>query len=315
MRILEKMGKKGVLKMGDKVTVATTWLQSCSGCHIALLDLHDALLDILDVIDIQYSTIIDVKEVPEVDVGIIEGSVANEDNEKMAKIFREKADIIVALGTCACFGGIPGLRNLFACKDVLERGYVTTESTVAGEFPSGPDIPPLKEYVKPLNHIIRVDFSIPGCPPLPSSIQDTLVALVEGKTPESKTRNLCEECNRKKTKMLQASRDFVTEGVLSPHELEEIDPEICFLEQGVLCMGPATCEGCGARCLKGNMPCRGCMGPTPDALEQGAKAVNALSSILPAGGLMFQEDIVGVGYRYSLPVSIYPYLAKERSKK
>jgi len=297
--------------MTEKVTVATTWLQSCSGCHIALLDLHEELLDILELIDIRYSTIIDIKDVPEVDIGLVEGAVANEDNEVILKTFREKAKTIVALGTCACFGGIPGLRNLFMREDVLKRGYVETESTVDGKIPSGPEIPPLKEYVMPINQVVKVDYYIPGCPPLPSAIKDTLVALVEGRTPEVKTRNLCEECDRKKDKMLVASRDFVTDAVLSPHELDHIDPDLCFLEQGVLCMGPATCEGCGARCLKGNMPCRGCMGPTPGALEQGAKIVNALSSILPAGGLMFQEDIVGVGYRYSMPVSIYPHLAKE----
>ena len=301
--------------MTEKVTVATTWLQGCSGCHIALLDLHMELFDVLELIDIRYSTIMDIKDVPDVDIGLVEGAVANEDNEEILKTFREKAKTIVALGTCACFGGITGLRNLFMREDVLKRAYVDTESTVDGKIPSGLEIPPLKEYVMPLNQVVKVDYYIPGCPPLPSAIKNTLVALVEGRTPEVKLRNLCEECNRKKDKMLVASRDFVTDGVLSPHELDHIDPDLCFLEQGVLCMGPATREGCGAKCLKSNMPCRGCMGPTPGALEQGAKIVNALSSILPAGGLMFQEDIVGVGYRYSMPVSIYPHLAKEGREK
>jgi F420-non-reducing hydrogenase small subunit len=297
--------------MAVRTSIATTWLQSCSGCHIALLDLHGKLLDVLESIEVKYSPIMDAKRIPMVDIGLIEGAVGNDDNEEILKRFRQQAKRIVALGTCACFGGIPGLRNLFDCGDVLQRGYVETESTVNGRIPTGTDLPSLKMHVVPIDQVIEVDYYIPGCPPLPEAIEDALMALVEGRTPQRKTRNLCAECSRTKEKMLLASRDFVTDAVLAPHELDQINPDRCFLEQGVLCMGPATCEGCRARCLKGNMPCRGCMGPTPDALEQGAKIINALASILPAGGMLFQEDIVGVGYRYSLPVSIFPHLADQ----
>jgi F420-non-reducing hydrogenase small subunit len=301
--------------MSERVPIATTWLQGCSGCHIALLDLHEELLEVLGAVDIQYSPIVDIKDVPHVAVGIVEGAVGNQDNAEMLATFRERSKTLVAFGTCACFGGLPGLRNLFSREEVLRRGYVETESTVDGRVPAGADLPALAEYVKPLNQVVPVDYYIPGCPPLPATIKHALVALVTGGTPEVKRRNLCEECDRTKQRMLVASRDFVTDAVVSPHELDTIDPARCFLEQGVLCMGPATCEGCGARCLAGNMPCRGCMGPPPDALEQGAKSINALASILPAGGLMFQEDVVGVGYRYSLPASIYPHLATEGGGK
>jgi F420-non-reducing hydrogenase small subunit len=298
--------------MSKKITVATTWLQSCSGCHISILDLHEELLDVLDLIDIKYSTIVDVKQIPEVDLGIVEGAVSNEDNEAMLLEFRRKSKKILALGTCACFGGIPGLRNLYGLEDILERGYITTESTVDGKIPRGKEIPKLQDYVKAIGQVIKVDYHLPGCPPIPSEIKRAILTIAKGEELEVKTKNLCEECTRKKQKMLTASRDFITDSVVSVSELERIDPNLCFLEQGVLCMGPATREGCGARCLSGNVPCRGCMGPTDGAFEQGAKMVNALSSILPAGGLMFNEDVVGVGYRYSMPVSICPHRLDDR---
>jgi F420-non-reducing hydrogenase small subunit len=301
--------------MAKKATVATAWLQSCSGCHISLLDLHQELLDVLELLEIKYSPIVDVKEVPEVDVGIIEGAVANEDNEELLLEMRKKCKTLVALGTCACFGGLPGFRNLFSLPEIMTRGYVETESTVNGRIPSGSEIPALKKHVKPLDQVVKIDASIPGCPPIPEAIKEALVAILSGQTPPMKTHNLCQECHRKRDKMLKATRDFLTNDIQSVHELERIDPELCFLEQGVLCMGPATRAGCGGRCLEGNVPCRGCMGPTPDELEQGAKIINALSSILPAGGLMFNEDVIGVGYRYSLPVSIFPYPAEKKGEQ
>jgi len=292
-----------------KVSLATTTLQSCMGCHISLLDLDEEILDLLAVADIKCTPIADVKRPPKVDVALIEGAVANEGNEEVLKDYREKADILVAFGTCACFGGIPGMRNLHHRREVLDRAYVETESTVDGRLPDGADIPRLLQNVKPLSDVVKVDYIIPGCPPVPSMIKDVLVALVEGREPELPTRNLCEECPREHAQMLVPQRGFLAEEVRAICEVEEIDPEKCFLEQGIVCMGPATREGCHSRCQKGNMPCRGCMGPTPKAMEQGAKMINAIASILPAGGLMFQEDVVGTGYRFSVPVSIYPEIA------
>jgi len=267
--------------MSGRVPVATTWLQSCSGCHIALLDLHEELLDLLGSIDIRYSPIVDVKEVPETDLGIVEGSVGNRDNTEMLLKFRERSKTLIAFGTCACFGGIPGLRNLFTREELLRRGYVETESTVDGIVPAGPELPALEQYVKPLNQLVPVEHYIPGCPPLPSTIKKNLVALLGGGKPEVKKRNLCEECDRTKKKLLVASRDFVTDSVVSPHELDNIDRSLCFLEQGVLCMGPATCEGC-AQVFAGNMPCRGCMGLRPRTRAGGEEHQRSVGH--PAGG-------------------------------
>lgn len=291
----------------SKISVATGQLQGCFGCHIALLDLHEELLDLLASFDIVRSPINDVKEVPSVDVGVLDGSVSNRDNEEVAKVFRARSRKIVALGTCACLGGVPGLRNLYNLRHVLRRGYVETESTVDGKIPSSPDIPELLPHVKALEHVIEVDYRLPGCPPTPRRIQEFFNALARGEDPVLPKKNLCHECARQHRAMYVPKREFITEGVQAIMELDKIDETLCFLEQGILCMGPATREGCDSRCVKGNTPCRGCMGPTDDAMEQGAKMINALAAILPAGGLMFMEDVVGVGYRYSLPMSIIPH--------
>ena len=298
-----------------KVSIATTSLQSCMGCHFSLLDLDEQLLDLLEIVEIKCTPLADVKRPPKVDIALVEGAVANEANQAVLEGFREKADTLIAFGTCACFGGIPGMRNLFHRGEVLDRAYRDTESTVDGKRPDGNAVPKLLPDVKPIDQAVKVDYVLPGCPPLPETIFHVLQALVEGREPELPTRNLCEECPRKHEQLLVAQRGFVCEELRSICEVEEIDPAKCFLEQGILCMGPATREGCHSRCMDGNMPCRGCMGPTPKTMEQGAKMINALATVLPAGGLMFLDDVVGTGYRFSMPVSIYPTIAEKHDGK
>ena len=119
----------------EKYKIVTTWLNSCSGCHISILDLNEGILELLNVMEIVHSPVlVDHKEIPKCDIAIIEGAVANEEHEATAKEIREKADIVIALGSCACFGGVPGLRNLCSTKDVLETSYISvTFSAIRSE--------------------------------------------------------------------------------------------------------------------------------------------------------------------------------------
>jgi F420-non-reducing hydrogenase small subunit len=297
-----------------KKRIATVWLQGCSGCHISLLDAGDAIAEVANAANVVYTPISDERKVPKADIVLVEGAVANEENEELLTLVRKNADTVVALGTCACHGGIGGLRNLHRLDQVMTRAFVETPSTAEGVVPDE-GVPQLNDSVRSVQEVIDVDFALPGCPPPSDSIARLLAGALEGSLPELPTHNLCEECSRLRQDMLLPQRGFICDEVRAVFELDEVDPELCFLEQGVLCMGPTTQEGCGAKCPTGNMPCRGCMGPTPKAREQGCKLIDSIASILPAGAIMYLEDVVGTGYRFSLPVSICPKPTEKKEGK
>ncbi len=278
--------------------LATASLQACFGCHNALLELGDDIIEILMQADLVYSPLVDTPDLEYADVTIVEGACANESNVDEVKSLRERSGALIAVGSCACYGGIPSLRNLYGLSEVLAR-YERTEAN--GELPR------LLDWVQPVPAIVDVDAMIPGCPPTVETLKVALCAVIEGEEiPETPARNLCHECTRSHEKILNPQREFITDEVTTYVEIDRVDPEKCLLEQGILCMGPVTIEGCGGRCTTSNIPCRGCMGPLPNDLEQGAKLINTVATVLPAGALMVLEDIVGVGYRFSTGVSIIP---------
>jgi NAD-reducing hydrogenase small subunit len=166
-----------------KVKIATSWLDVCAGCHMSLLDIDEAIIDIANAVEFTRSPITDIKEFPEVDVGIISGAIGNTEQEEEAKELREKCKILVVLGDCACFGGIPSMRNAFSKEEVLRRVYIETESTKEGKIPTSPEIPPLLEKALPVNAVVKVDCFVPGCPPRAEAIKYALTELLQGRIP------------------------------------------------------------------------------------------------------------------------------------
>ncbi|MBA2853877.1 F420-non-reducing hydrogenase small subunit [Methanococcus maripaludis] len=294
------------------VKIATTWLACCSGCHISLVDLHEDLLKVLEQVELVHSPVLmDVKEIPDdIDVALIEGGIRNEENLHIAQEMRKKAKIVIAFGTCAVYGGVPGMGNLHSNEALLEKAYKTTFSTKneEGIIPSE-DVPELTSRVKPLADVIDVDYILPGCPPKPELIAEVLTSLLEGKTPQLTTKNMCEVCPREK------SKEGVSIGAIKRNYEGTPDPKKCLLEQGYLCMGIATRASCGAICPTAGVPCTGCYGPTDKVVDQGAKMVSALASdykidedrTMDPNELPKQIlDKVGSFYKFTLPSALIP---------
>lgn len=167
----------------SRVKVATVWLGGCSGCHMSFLDLDERLIDLAEKIEITASPITDIKVIPEVDLGIVEGTVCNVENVEVLRDMRAKSKVLVAMGDCAAYGGISSMRNWFPREEVLSRAYIETESTVLGEIPRGDMIPELLQQTRPIQEVVKVDAYIPGCPPSADEIFFAINELLEGRIP------------------------------------------------------------------------------------------------------------------------------------
>lgn len=150
------------------IRLATAWLSGCSGCHMSLLNLHQGLLEILEQCDLVYSPLMDIKEYPdEVDIALVEGAVGNEDNREMARIIRQRTEIVISLGDCAVNGNVSALRNPGGLAAAREKSY--------GDGGGNQELTRLEPHVLPLHQVIQVDGFIPGCPPEPSLLGKDII--------------------------------------------------------------------------------------------------------------------------------------------
>lgn len=316
----------------EKLKIAFYWAASCGGCEIAVLDINEKVLDVVAIADVVFWPVAidtkykDVEAMADkyIDVTFFNGGIRNSEQEHMAKLLRKKSKLLVAYGACAHLGGVPGLANLSDKKEIFEKAYKTTFSTDNPDYVTPKshmsvkegevDIPEFYDTVKPLNQVVDVDYYVPGCPPAVERTLSAVDAIAKGELPAKGSvlaplKSVCDECKRKKENK-KISRIYRT------YE-KAPEPERCLLEQGIICMGPATRGGCSARCLDADMPCSGCGGPCPNATEQGAAMIGALASILgleeekekyseeDVRKLMSQvKDPIGTFYMYGLPASI-----------
>jgi F420-non-reducing hydrogenase small subunit len=319
----------------SKLKLAKYWSASCGGCDVALADLDERILDVAALVDIvlwpvatdfKYSDV-EAMEDGEIDITLWNGGIRNSEAAHLAQVLRAKSKLVVSYGSCANFGGIPGLANVSNREEIFSLVYEDMPSTVNpdGVHPQTVttvnghtlEIPTFFNQVQPLDHVVDVDYFIPGCPPSTDRIWDlVMVAKDFAETGNLPPKGaviagevaLCEDCHRER-------HDKKVDDIIRIHQLED-DGKTCLLEQGVVCMGPATRTGCGHRCINANMPCRGCLGPLPGVKDQGAKMLSALASIMGLDDEMeMDEEVVerlmaqvvdplGTFYRFSLGASI-----------
>ena len=294
-----------------------------------MLDVHEKLFDVVAAADLVFWPIAldikyaDVEAMPDgnIDLTLFNGAVRNSENEHMAHVLRKKSKILVAYGSCAHMGGIPGLANFSSKEEIFRRAYFDSESTLNPEKVTPQTkwdvkegkltLPVFYNDVRTLDQVVDVDYYLPGCPPQTERLVDVFMAIVtgaelppKGSVVGARDKTQCDECNRKK------SENKLIKKFYRPWEIYD-DGETCFLEQGVICMGPATRSGCGVRCIEGNAPCRGCYGPSPEAKDPGAKMMSAIGTMIDAKDpeeiieiIDHIEDPAGTFYRFSLPGSI-----------
>jgi len=311
---------------------AMYWASACGGCDIAVLNVEgvlplvDAHFDIVfwpAAVDAKYA---DLEAMPDasIDITLFSGGIRNSENEALARLLRRKSKLLVAFGSCAGEGCIPGLANLSPLSAVFEAAYDgpgtdNPEHVLPQPMWTAPegelDLPLMAPLLRTLDQVVPVDYSVPGCPPESARIGEVLAFVVEalegraalppvGSVLGAGHSTVCDECPR--TRGVKHITSFRRIQDVSP-----IDPDLCLLEQGIPCNGPATRDGCAARCPLVGAPCIGCYGPADGVVDYGARLMSAFASVVDAqepaeieGILDGIADPVGQFYRFSLARSL-----------
>ena len=224
-------------------------------------------------------------EIPEAVVGIVSGGVRNTEHEHVLKEVRSKVKFLIALGSCAGFGGVPAEANMWKAEDTFDKVFRHCITTEPAPDPKDPNVPVWTPLCKALDEVVKVDITIPGCPPHPDWIADALTALLEGKTawalPERSVCDTCPVIREQKSgggpiKRGMTNLDFNAE--------EGLEKMRCINEQGFFCMGPVTLAGCAGktgvpRCVQARTPCRGCFGPIRKGARPMVDMMGALTSV------------------------------------
>lgn len=315
------------MSTATKGKLALYWAASCGGCEIAVLAINEKILDVASAFDIVFwpvavdAKVRDVEKLPDraIDVCLFNGGIRTSEQEYMARLLRQKSKVLVAFGSCAHEGCIPGLANLHSREAIFRTVYEETAST---ENPAGvrpqtetpvPEgalhLPLFYDTVRTLDQTVPVDYYLPGCPPEAERIWEAIQAIVQGALPPPGSvlgpqTTVCDECPR--TRSEKKIKGFKRTWEIIP------DAETCLLEQGLLCCGIATRAGCGAKCPQVNSPCIGCYGPNDGVWDYGARLMSALASVIDAqtpeeAERIIREGIpdpVGSFYRFSLAHSL-----------
>ena len=315
--------------MKQKPKIALYWCSSCGGCEESVIDLAEDIILLFETVEIVFWPVamdFRTEDVERLDDGeifltLINGAVRMDEQAVMAKLLRRKSRLLMAHGSCAHLGGVVGLANFFQSNEVLSRSYkeVSTVKNDKGILPQTETpaagrklhLSGFHDSVKALDQVVPVDYYLPGCPPTPELMKDAIFRAVKGDLPLrgsvlAEKRALCHTCP-----LMESRPDEFRIAAFKRLYDSEWDSSKCFLDQGLVCLGPATRGGCRARCIHANMPCRGCFGPTDNVIDQGAKALSFLASAADsedeeeleriAGAI---PDPAGLFYRYSLAVSI-----------